>query len=239
MIRLLSLPAVALFIALFPFVLVAQPAADAADAVSATLDQRTLDKRTAPILKDLKLGDSALETRVRAVLAPHFQALTAWHAANDAALKSLWTAWAEARSTGNKDEAAAAKVGEKIDAVYATFRPQHDAFLTALATQLSPAQVIAVKDSLTKSPGLQRTYDAYLEMVPRFTDADKAFIREKLTVAREQAMDALTNKEKAELFKRQKIQVQTYMNEHGYDYEKSYVAWIEKNKATTAKPAAK
>ncbi len=231
-----SFPLLALFLALVPLV----PPANATDApAAAPLDQHTLDKRTAPILKDLKLGDDPLAAKVRAVLDLHFQALTSWHAANDATLNALWSEWAAARGTPNKDEAAAAKVGEKIDAVYATFRPQHDALLAALAPLLKPAQIDAIKDTLTKSPGLQRTYEAYLEMIPQFTAADKAFIRGKLTVAREQAMDAITNKEKADIFKRQKVQVQAYINAHGYDYEKSYAAFVEKQKTSTAKAPQK
>src|SRR5882724_7217781 len=45
----------------------------AADTPAGPLDQHTLDKRIGSVLKDLKLGDPALETKVRAVLEPHFQ----------------------------------------------------------------------------------------------------------------------------------------------------------------------
>jgi Protein of unknown function (DUF3826) len=226
----------ALVLALAPAGFGAESAGGAAPSIAAQLDQHTLDKRTAPILKNLKLGDPAVETKVRAILEPHFQALQSWHAANDAALKSLWSEWAADRSPPKKDEAAAAQVGEKIDAVYATFHPQHEAFLSGLGAVLTPAQVDTVKDTLTKSPGMQRTYDAYLEMVPKFNDADKTFIHEKLAMAREKAIDAISDKEKVDIFKRQKVLVQAYIDAQGYDYEKSYAAFSAKQKA--AAPAA-
>jgi len=214
----------------------AEPAASAAPA---GLDQKTLDKRTAPILKDLALGDAAKEAAVRAILEPHFQALHTWHEKNDAGLKALWNQWAEARSPEKKNDAHAATVSRQIDETYATFRPQHDAFLAALKTVLASAQIDAVKDSLTKSPGLKRTYDAYLQIVPQFTEAQKTFVREKLEIAREQAMDAQTNKEKADLFKKQKIQVEAYIDAAGYDWKKSYAAFVAKlnGKNPPEKPA--
>ena len=206
------------------------PETRAADTPAGLLDQHTLDKRTGSVLKDLKLGDPALETKVRAVLEPHFQALQMWHAEHDSELDKLWAEWSAARNPNAKDETAAAKVGEKIDAIYATFRPQHDAFLTQLSALLSPGQIETFKNSLTKTPGLERTYKAYLEIVPTFTDADKAFAHDKLVQAREQAIDAIKDKEKIAIFKRQKVQVEAYIDAHGYDWKTSYAAFAKKMK---------
>jgi hypothetical protein len=213
----------------------------AAEPASASLDQHTLDKRINPILKDLALGDAAKEARVRAILEPHFQSLQAWHVAHDAALAALWTQWAGARATAHQDEVKAAGIVQQIDQVYGSFRPAHDALLTALSAVLTPAQVDAVKDSLTKSPGVKRTFDAYLQVIPNLTSTQKEFILGKLQVARERAMDAISDKEKADIFKTQKVQVEAYIDAQGYDWKKSYKDFVAKVKAQTdaAKPAKK
>lgn len=194
------------------------------------LDAATLEKRVAPILKELALKETDRQAEVRSVLIDHFQALQEWHADHDAELAGLWTRWAEARS-GAKDETKAAAIGREIDQVYASFQPEHAAFLARLASSLSARQIDTVKDVMTRSPGLKRTYDAYLQIVPHMTEADKTFIYEKLRVAREQAMDAITNKEKANLFKRQKVQIEAYIDAKGYDWKKSYAAYVARLEA--------
>jgi hypothetical protein len=194
------------------------------------LDAATLEKRVAPILKELALKETDRQSEVRSVLVDHFQALQEWHAEHDAELAALWTRWAEARS-GAKDEVKAAAIGREIDQVYASFQPEHASFLARLASSLTARQIDTVKDVLTRSPGLKRTYNAYLQIVPQMTEADKTFIYEKLRVAREQAMDAITNKEKANLFKRQKVQIEAYIDSKGYDWKKSYAAYVARLEA--------
>jgi hypothetical protein len=192
------------------------------------------ERRSASLLKELKLSDADKEARTRAILQSHFAAMEKWHAANDPALTPLWFEWAAQRTPPNKDEAAAAKVGDKIDAIYASFRPQRDAFLAALAQEITPADVEEIKNSLTRSPGMDRTANAYIEMVPQFTDADKAFVRERFAIAREQAIDTTTGKEIEAFFKRQKVIVEAYIDEKGYDYRKSRAAWVAKMNAANA-----
>lgn len=199
------------------------------------LDQHTLDKRINPILADLALANPAKEVSVRAALELHLQALQTWHSQNHTKLTALWEKWADARTTETKDEAKAEAVGREIDAIYASFQFQHAATLSHLATELSPGQIDTVKDSMTKSPGLKRTYNAYLEIVPQATDADKKFFWDTLLVAREKAMDAITNKEKADQFKRQKVLIEAYIDSKGYDWKKSYAAYAERLKVQAAK----
>lgn len=191
------------------------------------IDQPTRDKRIAPIVKELKLGE-ADETKVRTALEPFFTAMAAWHREVDPQLAALWSQWSEARGTAQPNEAKAAEFGQQIDAIYAGFRPKHDAMVKALGEVLSAAQIEAVKNAMTRSPGLERTYKAYLEIVPTLTEAQKSFIREKLLVAREQAMDTTTDKEKVNLFKKQKVQVQEYIQNQGYDWKTLYKAFASK-----------
>lgn len=209
----------------------AQTAPAAAVSPAGPLDQHTLEKRTSPVLKALKLTDPAKAAAVRGILDSYFQQMAAWHQKVDPQLDTLWQQWGEARSPKHDDEAKAAEIGRQIDAVYAGFRPQHDAFLSRLATELSAGQIDAVKNALTKTPGFKRTYKAYLAIVPQLTDAQKDVIRGKLLAAREEAMDAVEKKEKIALFKKQKVGIQAYINEQGYDWNKSYKAFVAKIRA--------
>jgi hypothetical protein len=225
------------------FAVAAEKSPAATMPVAAAAQPSQAARRTAALLKELKLTDAAQEAKVRSVLESHFVAMEEWHASHDSALTPLWSEWAARRSPPEKDEAAAAKVGEKIDAIYASFRPRRDAFLAALGQELSPAQIDTIKNSLTRSPGMDRTANAYIEMIPQFTAADKAFVHERFAMAREQAIDTTTGKEVEAFFKRQKVVVEAYIDEKGYDYRKSREAWITKmnaaNAATKAADAAK
>ncbi|HEX2852860.1 MAG TPA: DUF3826 domain-containing protein [Opitutaceae bacterium] len=209
----------------------AAPASSPAAAATAPKPSAS-ERRATNLVKGLKLTDAATEAKTRAILESHFTAMEQWHAVNDPALTQLWSEWTTARNQPTKVEAA--KVGEKIDAIYATFRPQHDAFLAALAKEISPANIESIKNSLTNSPGMDRTANAYIEMIPQFTDADKAFVRSRFALAREQSIDTTTGKEIVAFFKRQKDIVEAYIDEKGYDYQKSRAAWVAKTDAAAA-----
>ena len=200
--------------------------------------QSQSERRAASLLKELKLTDAAKEAQTRAILESHFEAMEKWHVANDPALTALWAEWNAERNKPNRGDAP--KVGEKIDTVYASFRPQRDAFLAALAKEIGPAGIETIKNSLTRSPGMDRTANAYIEMIPQFTEADKAFVRARFAIAREQAIDTTTGREVDAFFKRQKDIVEPYIDEKGYDYKKSREIWLAKvNAATAAAKAAK
>lgn len=222
------------FIVAASFALAAEntaPTSAAASAVTAPKPSAS-ERRAANLIKGLKLADAGKEAKIRAILESHFVAMEKWHAANDPALNLLWAEWTEKRNQPTKDQAA--KVGEKIDAIYADFRPQRDAFLAALAQEISPTDIEKIKNSLKNSPGMDRTANAYIEMVPQFTDADKAFVRSRFAIAREQSIDTTTGKEIIAFFKRQKDIVEAYIDEKGYDYKKSRAAWIAKTEADAA-----
>ena len=220
------------------FAFAAEKAASAPAPSATAPKQSQSERRAASLLKELKLTDAGQEARTRAILEKHFDAMDKWHAANDPALTALWAEWTDKRNTATKADAA--KVGEKIDAVYSGFRPQRDAFLGALAKEITPAGIETIKNSLTRSPGMDRTANAYIEMVPTFTEADKAFVRGRFAISREQAIDTTTGREVDSFFKRQKDIVEAYIDEKGYDYKKSREVWVAKmNAATAAAKAAK
>jgi hypothetical protein len=218
------------------FVPLVAPAAENAAPAATAPKQSQSERRAAALLNELKLTDAGQEARTRAILESHLVVMEKWHAANDAALNALWADWNAERSKPNRGDAA--KVGEKIDAVYAGFRPQRDAFLAALAKEITPAHIETIKNSLTRSPGMDRTANAYIEMIPQFTEADKAFVRGRFAIAREQAIDTTTGKEIEAFFKRQKDIVEAYIDEKGYDYRKSREIWIARSNAAAAEAKA-
>ena len=210
---------------------VAAPAPIVAPA-AAPLDQHTLDKRANGVIKALRLEGAKAEA-VRGILETHFQAVQAWHAAHAAELAALWSEWAAARTPPHQDEAKAAGLANQIYAAYAGFAPQHDAFIAALGRELTPEQIEKLKNVLTKKPGMQRTYKAYLQMIPTFTAKQKAVIHHKLEQARETSLDSASPKETIALFKLRKVEIEAYIDSQGLDYKKAYAAFCERIKEET------
>lgn len=205
-------------------------------------EKASLEKHAAPILSALKLEDAAKETKVREVMAVYFPAMNAWHKANDAQLKDLWNQFNQARS--KQDQAKADEIMSQIDGVYATFKPQHDKFVSGLATVLTPGQIETVEDVLTVNK-VKVTFNAYGEIFHGLTDEQKAFILKNLKAAREEAVDAGSMTEKSAFFKKYKIKIEAYLTSQGYDVKQSYKDFVAKQKAEQAakkagtQPAAK
>lgn len=197
------------------------------------------EKYIVPILDALALngpGAAAQNARIREILSAHLTAHAAWHKTNDAQIKPLWK---EFHDTRNKQgQPAADKVMEKIDAIYATFKPRHDAFMTALAAvPLTPAQIETIEDVLTINK-VRITYDAYNEIFPGLTPAQQAVILANLKRARSEAIDAGSMPEKSDFFKKYKIKNEAYLETQGRSVKESYRIFGEKQKAQKAAKAA-
>ncbi len=178
-----------------------------------------VNKHAAPILAALKLGDTAKEAKVNEVVTAFFTGLNDWHHQNDTALKGLWNEFNHGRS--KKDVAAANGALDKIDAVYATFKPQHDGFLKDLGEVLTPEQVETVEDVLTVRK-VEVTYNVYTQIFPTLTEAQKAVVLQNLKAAREQAIDASSMLEKSAFFKKYKIKIEdVYLTAQGFDPKKA------------------
>jgi hypothetical protein len=208
-----------------------------ATAATSTADERhTEEKHAKPILDALKLKDAEKEAKLRPILAEHFKALNAWHDQNDAQIKTLWGEFDKARKA--KSDAGADAALEKIDGVYASFKPEHEKFDQELATLLTPEQVETVKDAMTVGK-VEFTFKGYRDIFPGLKDEDKAFILKNLKAAREEAIDAGSMNEKSAFFKKYKIKNEAYLNTHGFDVRESYRVFDAKVKAEKdAKKAA-
>jgi hypothetical protein len=200
-------------------------------------EQAAPDKHIKPVLAALTLTDPAQEEKVHDILAAQFKALRSWHADNDAQIKPLWNEFNRARSAQNVTNANATLA--KIDAVYATFKPEHDKFLADLASVLSPAQVETVEDALTVNK-VKVTYDVYLQIFPTLTEAQKAVVLQDLKSARGQAIDCEAMTEKSAFFKKYKILIEDdYLTAQGFDPKRARKDFAAKSKADAAakKPA--
>ncbi|WP_415907436.1 DUF3826 domain-containing protein [Oleiharenicola sp. Vm1] len=106
----------------------------------------------------------------------------------------------------------------------------HAHYLAALATELTPAQIDAVKDGMTYGV-LPLTYRVYQEMLPDLTAEQQAQILAWLTEAREHAMDGSTSEEKHAWFGKYKGRINNYLAKAGYNMKEA-----EKNLAHRPAP---
>ncbi len=198
----------------------------------ADAEKASLEKHAKPILDQLKISDASKQATVHDTLVAHFDALKAWHEKNDPQIKNQWGQFNKARS--GQDQTKADGIMSQIDAVYATFKPQHDEFLAKLATALTPAQIETIKDNLTVNK-VKVTFNAYGQIFHGLTDEQKAFILKNLQAAREEAIDAGAMTEKSAFFKKYKIKIEAYLTAQGYDVKQSYKEFVEKQKGESVK----
>jgi hypothetical protein len=219
----------------------AQPASNSVTPPAATArawtpdekDKAGFEKHTQSVMDALKLDDTAKAARVHDVMVTQFAAWKQWHAQNDARLNELWAQYNKARSTKNQTNIDNAM--SPIDAVYAGFKPQHDAFKASLAALLSPEQMETVEDVITINK-VKITFNAYGEIFHGLTDEQKAFILKNLKAARAEAIDAGAMTEKSAFFKKYKDKIEAYLTTQGYDVKQSYKEFVAKQKASQSKP---
>jgi len=169
------------------------------------------------MLDALELKDSEKKTKVHDILIAHYRSLRDWHDANDARLK-----------TGTETQTQEIKV---------SLKSMHNKFISALSTELTPAQVDQVKDKMTYGT-VTVTYDAYCEIVQNLTDAEKQKILDLLKEAREEAMDGGSHQEKAAMFKKYKGKINNYLDSQGHNVKKAYKDWGEKQKTKSAQSSS-
>ena len=195
--------------------------------------QRNVENKGTALARQLQLDDKARETRVAAMIAEHYGRVWAWHQQVDEKLNTAWAAWDAARDTskGEKDELKALTfMVEQIDPIYAEFAPQIQGLLKALQKELSGEQIIALLDRITRSPGVDRTYNAYLAMVPEMKDEEKVIIKARLEQAREDSLAAWSDGRIVKIFKKYKVRNEFSIDYFGYGYRERYKAWVNSGK---------
>jgi hypothetical protein len=173
-----------------------------------------IEGRTADILKVLALTDADQTAKVHDAIIAQYRALKAWHDDHDAPLK-----------LSAKDTNATGQIRASLKII-------HDSFIAKLSASLTPEQVEQVKDKMTYNK-VKVTYDAYCEIIPMLTDAQKAHILATLKEAREEAMDGGSADEKSAIFKKYKGRIANYLAKEGVDETKARKEWGAKQKAKT------
>jgi hypothetical protein len=160
-------------------------------------------------------------------------------AASDAALNKRVLSLVD--SLDLKDPAKEARVSAVLTADLRAVRDAHNAglqldptvhsnFIAGLQADLTPEQVESVKDKLTANK-LPITLKAYKQILPNLKPEDEAKIVEWLKKAREQSLDVKNVDEMTPIFKKYKTEIEHYLNANGYDWAKSYKAFVDGQKA--------
>jgi hypothetical protein len=205
----------------------AAPAAAAAGVDEAM--QLKIEQKAGRIVESLKLDDADKAARVRAIAGDWLGKMLNWHKAHDPELGRLWGEWNKARSIVPKDEFPGEVIAHQIDDVYASLKPVYEDYITRLSAEVSAEQVDAIKESWSRSPGMTRTYNAYLEIVPDLAAKDKEVIKSRMLMAREAAMMTDSDKEIVAIYKRHKVKVEQYVGT--LEWSKLHKAFAERGKA--------
>lgn len=171
---------------------------------------RTIQERADKILATLEITDGAKAQGVRKTIISQYKSLRIIHDARNAAVK-------QAKEKNPEDKAAtAAAVGRVFADAKTKLDQLHQSYITALQTNLTPAQVDKVKDGMT-SGALEAAYNEYLKQFPALTEEQKTKIHDWLVEAREGAMDGGSPNERHAVFGRFKGKINNYLSAAGYD----------------------
>lgn len=207
--------------------------AHAAPNTTAEATQKRADAKAARLVGSLKPANATQAAPAQAVVAEWFVTLWNWHEQHDPRLKDLWSQWAKARAVVPKDEFPGEVIAHQIDAVYASLQPAYRTFLEKLSAHLTPEQIDALKETWSRSPGMRRTYRAYLEIAPDLTDEHKRVILDRMLRAREDAMLTDADKEIVSIYKRHKVKVEAYLG--SLEWAKLHKAYANRGRPAASK----
>lgn len=190
---------------------VALGAAGIARAEGEAAAQKRAEAKAERMVAALQVEDAAKAARAKAVVADWLVAMGDWHKAHDAKLGALWAEWGRARAVVPKDEFPGEVIAHRIDEVYDSLRPAYHEFIAKLSAELTPEQVDAFKEAWSRSPGMRRTYNAFLEIVPDLKEDQKKVILDRMLRAREDAMLSDSDREIVNIYKRHKVKVEAYV----------------------------
>jgi hypothetical protein len=195
-----------------------EPTPPATEAEKEAIYKEVLARRVEGVVQPLGITDTNKAARVREALLLQYRTLRLRDEFIDAQLLKA-----------GKDPASLpdrAELRQKLSV------PLHEWFNSVLALELTPAQLEAVKDGMTYNK-LKVTFDAYCEIIPKLTEADKAKITELLKAAREEAVAGGSAPEKSAIFQVYKDRINEYLNANGHNVAQAFKDW-EAKQATQA-----
>jgi hypothetical protein len=166
-------------------------------------------------------------------------------AASDAALEKRVSSLVDALSL--QDSAKRERIRKVLSTDLRAVRDAHNAglqldpsvhknFIDGLQADLTPEQVETVKNSLTVNK-VPITLKAYHQILPNLKSQDEAKIVDWLKRAREESLDVKNVDEMNPIFKKYKREIEAYLDAHGYDWAKSYKAFVDAQKGSDKKSA--
>jgi len=195
--------------------------------------RKKFDQKARKIVESLKLTEAGKAAKVKAIASDWLAVMMTWHKEHDAELNRLWGEWNKARSVVPKDEFPGEVIAHQIDTVYASLKPAYADYMKRLSAELTAEQVDAIKESWSRSPGMTRTYNAYLEIVSDLSAKDKEVIKARLLMARDAAMLTDADKEIVAIYKRHKVKVEQYVGT--LEWAKLHKAFAERGKSRADK----
>ena len=202
-----------------------QDAATTADKEAAYT--KTITTRAEKIVATLQFTDAAKNARLVKIIADQYRNLNNIHTSRDEQVKAIKASGDEKAVREEKIKSAENDAAEKLGKL-------HDAYLSQLSAELTPAQVDQVKDGMTYGV-VNLTYNGYLDMLPQLTNDQKQQIKAWLTEAREHAMDAESAEKKHWWFGKYKGRINNYLSTAGYDLKKEGEAWEKRRQETKTK----
>ena len=190
---------------------------------------RVINQRAQKIVDTLGITDKAKAKRVRDIIAGQYRSLRQIHDTRDAKIKA-----AKEKAGDDKDKQAV-EAGVKTIRDKAKIQQDqlHQKYLKRLSVELTPEQIVKVKDGMTYGV-LQVTYNQYLATMPDLTGEQKAQIMAFLVEARENAMDGGSSEEKQQGFRNYKGKINNYLAAAGYDLKKAEQDLRQRKEAASA-----
>ncbi|BAV05164.1 hypothetical protein FLA_1171 [Filimonas lacunae] len=187
---------------------------------------RVINERAAKIVTSLHVTDAAKANDVQQVIAQQYFSLNNIQTQRDSGISTAKRTIEDKGMLDLRVKTIQSEAAEQTEEL-------HKQYVSKLAALLTADQVDKVKNGMTYNV-LPNTYNAYMDMLPNLTEAQKKQILIWLTEAREHAMDAETSKKKHEWFGKYKGRINNYLSAAGIDIKKEGEEWQKRIKARGA-----
>ncbi len=189
---------------------------------------KVLVNRVDKFLKNLQLEHMTTYQRVRDIVVHQYQAINWLEEAKNKKVEAL------RKESGLEKSLMNAKIDLAKSQYEIDIFTLHTHFISQLNTELTPEQVDMIKDGMTYGV-LERTYNGYLNLLPKLTAEQKRYIHSHLLTARELAMDKGSSDEKHATFGKYKGRINNYLSALGYDLKQAEMELKEREETKKAK----